>query len=206
MAESKSIDPEPQDFAAAEASVGPLLEENGSPACASILHEAAQAHKLIRGLKDTAQRIHETGNAVRPRSTARTRSRNNITKESAARSLNRGCGGRQLAPLSTTSPCLIRKTFVAHPHGFRAVVLQGMPSGSGISILSYGLLYLPALFWRRVGRVLSEGVICHQQNGRSYCEEPCHSLQPLLDFLGRVIVWQVQCYFFSASSINCRIV
>jgi hypothetical protein len=66
----------------------------------------------------------------------------------------------ELAPLSTSRPWLVRKAFVAHPHGLGAVVLQGMPPGSGISILSDGILYLPALFRRGVGGALSEGVIC----------------------------------------------
>src|SRR6185312_5242794 len=64
MAESESIDPEPEDFAAAEATVGPLCEEIGSPAAARIRYEAAQAHKLVRLIRDMAQRIPEPGAPV----------------------------------------------------------------------------------------------------------------------------------------------
>lgn len=56
MAETVSIDPEPQDFRAAEATHGQLREENGSPAAARIRYEVAQAHKLIRLLRAVAQR------------------------------------------------------------------------------------------------------------------------------------------------------
>lgn len=68
MTKIESINPEPEDFTAAEATVGPLLEENGSPAEALILYQAARAHKLIRRLKETAQRIREPGSAVGQRS------------------------------------------------------------------------------------------------------------------------------------------
>jgi hypothetical protein len=61
MANADSIDPGPEDFAAAEATVGPLLAENGSPAGARIRYEAAQAHKLIRRLKDIAQAVRDMG-------------------------------------------------------------------------------------------------------------------------------------------------
>jgi len=58
---------------------------------------------------------------------------------------------RQLAPLSATRMWLVRKTFVAHPDGLGPIVFQGMPSGSSVSILSYGLFYLRTLLWGRVG-------------------------------------------------------
>ena len=70
MADSKQIDPEPEDFAAAQATVGPLLaEESGSPAGGRMLYEAAQAHKLIRILKEMARCIPE---GVRQRKMDRT--------------------------------------------------------------------------------------------------------------------------------------
>lgn len=75
MTKSESIYPEPEDFAAAEASVGPLREESGSPAEARTRYEAAQAHKLLRLLKDMARRIPEPGGAVRQRSKSKERRR-----------------------------------------------------------------------------------------------------------------------------------
>lgn len=69
------IDPEPEDFAAAEATVGPLPGENGSPAEARIRYEVARAHKLVRVLKDTAQHIRERGGGAARRSERKKRSR-----------------------------------------------------------------------------------------------------------------------------------
>lgn len=59
MANCELINPEPEDFESAEAIVGPLPGENDSPCGARVLYEAAQAHKLIRHLKDLAQRLSE---------------------------------------------------------------------------------------------------------------------------------------------------
>lgn len=72
MAKSESIDPEAEDFAAAETVGGRLCEENGSPTEARVRYEAAQAHKLLRVLKGMAQRIPQPG-AARPRSKKRSR-------------------------------------------------------------------------------------------------------------------------------------
>ena len=65
MTDSEPIHPDPEDFAAAEASAGPLSAENGSPAQARRHYEVAQAHKLVRHLMDIAERIRESGSAVR---------------------------------------------------------------------------------------------------------------------------------------------
>lgn len=59
-----STDPEPEDFATAEATAGLLPEENGSPAEARVRYEVAQAHKLLRSLSDTAERIRDWRRAV----------------------------------------------------------------------------------------------------------------------------------------------
>jgi hypothetical protein len=56
---------------------------------------------------------------------------------------------------------LFRETFVASLYGLRTVILQRVPPCGGVSVLSHGLLYKLALHWRRV---LSESVVCHQQN------------------------------------------
>jgi hypothetical protein len=60
-----------------------------------------------------------------------------------------------------------RETLVAGLYGLRTIGLKGVPSGGGVSILSYGLFYELALHWRWVSGRLREGIISHQQNNAS---------------------------------------
>jgi hypothetical protein len=75
MVDSELFNPDPEDFAAAELSIGPLPEETGSPVEARVRYEIAQAHKLVRMLKDTAQRIREDRAAAQKHSNRKKPSR-----------------------------------------------------------------------------------------------------------------------------------
>lgn len=72
--DAELLHPDVEDFAAAESATGPLHEENGSPAEARVRYEVAQAHKLIRHWKETAQRVRVMGAAGRRRSQRKKRS------------------------------------------------------------------------------------------------------------------------------------
>jgi hypothetical protein len=58
-------------------------------------------------------------------------------------------------------PGIFDQTSIAGLYGRRPVVSEGVPSGGGVSISSYGVPYLLALHraWN-----LSKRIICHQQN------------------------------------------
>jgi hypothetical protein len=63
---------------------------------------------------------------------------------------------------------LFRETLVAHLYGLRTVGRQGVSPGGGEAILGCGLSYLLALHRVRLLAVLSERVICREQNEASY--------------------------------------